>query len=118
MIEPYREIMADRGFKIREDYIAYSTQLCIIYCMQLLPEDVSETSNIANVRIYGKQAIDWIKVLLLVKTEVPITCDCWHESLIYTSLDISLSLTVPLKGKLPVGSCLRRYANREMSGIN
>lgn len=76
MIEPYREIMADRGFKIREDYIAYSTQLCIIYCMQLLPEDVSETSNIANVRIYVKQAIDGLKVLLLVKTEVPITCDC------------------------------------------
>ena len=40
--------------------------------MQLLPEDVTETSNVANVRIYVEQAIGWLKVFLLLKNELPI----------------------------------------------
>ena len=40
--------------------------------MQLLPWDVRETSNIANVQIYVEQAIGRLKVFLL-KNELPIT---------------------------------------------
>ena len=41
--------------------------------MQLLPWDVRETSNIANVQIYVEQAIGRLKVFLLLKNELPIT---------------------------------------------
>ena len=61
MIEPYDEIMADRGFKVREDLMMHMATLCTppscASSMQLLPRDVRETSNIANVRIYVEQAI-------------------------------------------------------------
>ena len=40
--------------------------------MQLLPWDVRETSNNANVQIYVEQAIGRLKVFLL-KNELPIT---------------------------------------------
>ena len=77
MIEPYDEVMADRGFKIREDLMMHMATLCIppscASSMQLLPRDVKETSNIANVRIYVEQAIGRLKVFLLLKNELPIT---------------------------------------------
>ena len=41
--------------------------------MQMLPHDVRETSNIANVRIYVEQAIGRLKVFLLLKNELPIS---------------------------------------------
>ena len=41
--------------------------------MQLLPWDVRETSNIANVQIYVEQAIGRLKVFVLLKNELPIT---------------------------------------------
>ena len=57
MIESYDEIMADRGFKIREDLIMHMAKLCIppscSSSMQMLPHDVRETSNIT----YVEQAI-------------------------------------------------------------
>ena len=63
MIEPYDELMADRGCKVREHLMA---TLCIppscTSSMQLLPQDVTETSNITNVRIYVKQDIGWLSV--------------------------------------------------------
>ena len=76
MIETYYELMADRGCKIREDLIMHMATLCIppscTSSMQLLPQDVTETSNIANVRIYLKQDIGWLKVFLLLENELPI----------------------------------------------
>ena len=76
MIEPYDEPMVDRGFKIREDLMMHMATLCIqpscTSSMQLLPQDVTETSNIANVRIYVEQAIGWLKVFLLLKYVLPI----------------------------------------------
>ena len=77
MIEPYDEIMADRGFKIREDLMMHMATLCIppscASSMQMLPHDVRETSNIANVRIYVEQAIGRLKVFLFLKNELPIS---------------------------------------------
>ena len=77
MIEPYDEIMADRGFKIREDLMMHMATLCIppscASSMQMLPHDVRETSNIANVRIYVEQAIGRLKVFRLLKNELPIS---------------------------------------------
>ena len=77
MVELYDEIVADRGFKIREDLIMHIATLCIpsrcASFMQLLPHDVRETSNIANVRVNVEQAIGRLKVFLLLKNELPIS---------------------------------------------
>ena len=77
MIEPYDELMADMGFKIREDLMMHMATLCIppscASCMQLLPQDVTETSNLANVRIYVEQAIGRLKVFLRRENELSIT---------------------------------------------
>ena len=66
MIEPYDELIADRGVSIREDLMMHMATLCIppscASSMQLLPQNVTETSNIADVRIYVEQAIGWLKI--------------------------------------------------------
>ena len=76
LVEPYDEIMADRGFKIREDLMMKMATLCIppskAKSMQMLPSDVRKTSNIANVRIYVEQAIGRMKVFHILKNELPI----------------------------------------------
>lgn len=71
MIEPCDEIMADRGFKIREDLMMHMAT-CIPPSIQLLPCDAKEISNIANWRINVEQAIGQLKIFLL-KNELPIT---------------------------------------------
>ena len=38
--------------------------------MEVLPQDVTETSNIGTVRIYVEQAIGWLEVFLLLKNEL------------------------------------------------
>ena len=77
MIELYDQIMADRGFKIREDLMMSLATLAIppscASSMQMLPADVRKTSNIANVRIYVEQAIGRLKVFRILKHEMPIT---------------------------------------------
>ena len=77
MLEPYDEVMADRGFKIREELMLVMATLCIppskAASMQMLPSDVRKTSNIANVRIYVEQAIGRMKVFHVLKHELPIS---------------------------------------------
>ncbi|KXJ11353.1 hypothetical protein AC249_AIPGENE26518 [Exaiptasia diaphana] len=77
LIEPYDEVMADRGFKIKEDLMMSMATLCIppscAASMQMLPSDVRKTSNIANVRIYVEQAIGRVKLFRILKHELPIT---------------------------------------------
>jgi hypothetical protein len=77
MLEPYNEVMADRGFKIREELMLVMATLCIprskAASMQMLPSEVRKTSNIANVRIYVEQAIGRMKVFHVLKHELPIS---------------------------------------------
>ncbi|XP_028416844.1 uncharacterized protein LOC114541054 [Dendronephthya gigantea] len=77
LVEPFDEIMADRGFKIREELMMHMATLCIppskAKSMQMLPSDVRKTSNIANVRIYVEQAIGRMKVFHILKNELPIS---------------------------------------------
>jgi len=76
LIEPYDEVMADRGFKIKEDLMMSMATLCIppscAPSMQMLPSDVRKTSNIANVRIYVEQAIGRLRVFRILKIELSI----------------------------------------------
>ena len=91
------------GFKIREDLMMQMATLCIppscASSMQLLPWDVKETSNIANVQIYVEQAIGRLKVFLLLKNELPITlaaypgwwyCSCLLCSVLFAPTTLCL----------------------------
>ncbi len=70
------EVMADRGFKIKEELMMRMATLCIppskAASMQMVPADVMKTSNIAIVRIYVEQAIRRMKV------------SCTHVKLMFT----------------------------------
>ena len=76
-IERYDIVMADRGFKIREDLLAISANLAIppssAATMQMRAKDVKETSQIANVRIHVERAIRRIKVFRILKQEMPVS---------------------------------------------
>jgi hypothetical protein len=65
LIKPNDQIMADRGFKVKEDVMVVHTRLVIppSTCRNIAMSsgDVSETSKIANVRIYVGQAIGRLK---------------------------------------------------------
>ena len=61
ILEPFDPVMADRGFKIKTELAMKQCNLAIppsaAEGAQMLSNDVKETSNIANVRIYVEQAI-------------------------------------------------------------
>ena len=71
LLEPYDEVMADRGFEICEELMIRMSTLCIppsmAAAMQMLPSDVRKTSSIANVRIYVEQAIGRMRVFHILK---------------------------------------------------
>lgn len=74
-IQRYDLVMADRGFKIREDLLAIGSNLAIppssAACMQMHCRDVKETSQIANVRIHVERAIRRIKIFRILKSNSP-----------------------------------------------
>ncbi|XP_047124247.1 uncharacterized protein LOC124806968 [Hydra vulgaris] len=76
ILEPYDQVMADRGFKIRTDLAYKQCTLCIppsaVKGIQMSKEEVRETSNIANVRIYVEQAIKRIKHFRILKITQPL----------------------------------------------
>jgi hypothetical protein len=76
LLQPFDEVMADRGFKIKEELMMKMCTLCIppskAASMQMLPGDVKKTSSIANVRIYVEQAIGRMKNFNILKHEIPI----------------------------------------------
>jgi hypothetical protein len=78
MLEPYDQVMADRGFKIRDDLAMYQASLAIppsaAKDQQMLGADVAETSKIANVRIYVEQAIGRLKYFNILSSVMPIKC--------------------------------------------
>ena len=65
LLEPYDCVMADRGFKMKDDLVMKQCTLAIPQSSakgnQLTEEDVRETKRIANIRIYVEQAIKRIK---------------------------------------------------------
>ena len=76
LLEPYDEVMADRGFKIREELMMRMSTLCIpqskAAAKQMLPSDVRKRSSIANMRIYVEEAIGRMRVFHILKHELPI----------------------------------------------
>ena len=77
-IEPYDQIMADGGFKIKEELLQRQVSLSIPPRKQgtlpMTTGDVQETSHIANVRIYVEKAIIRVKWYTILAKELEITC--------------------------------------------
>ena len=73
ILEPFDQVMADRGFKIKTDLTMKQCSLAIppsaAKGTQMLSNDVKETSNIANVRIYVEQAIGRLKDFQILKLQ-------------------------------------------------
>ena len=76
LVEPYDQVMADRGFKIHEELMMQQATLAIppntVVKLQMSSEDVHEISRIANVRIYIGQAIG--RTANNERNELPIHC--------------------------------------------
>jgi len=75
-LQPYDQVMTDRGFKMKTDLAMIQCTLCIppsaAKWSQMLCGDVKKTSNIANVRIYVDQAIKRIKEYRILKNQIGI----------------------------------------------
>ena len=73
-IERYDLVLADRGFKIREELLTIGANLAIppssAASMQMCAKDVRQTSQIANVRVHVERAIRRIKVFRILKQEL------------------------------------------------
>ena len=73
MLEPYDQIVADRGFKIKT-ILALQCTLAIppsgAKGIQFTSAQSKETSTVANVRIYVEQAIKNLKDYRILKTEL------------------------------------------------
>ena len=71
ILEPFDQVMADRGFKIKTDLAMKQCSLAIppsaAKGTQMLSNDVKETSNIANVCIYVERAIGRLKDFRILK---------------------------------------------------
>ena len=86
-VEPYDQIIADRGFKIKDELLMSNADLCIPPSTkagsQIVPREVKETSRIANVRIYVEQAIGQLKRFNILKNELPTNCLPFCDALVH-----------------------------------
>ena len=76
-LEQHDEVMADRGFTIAEDLLLQQAKLHIPPGKrgqeQFSKSEVKKTKEIANLRIYIKQATRRLKRFRLIKNELPIS---------------------------------------------
>lgn len=76
-LDPGDEIMADRGFPIREELLLRRAKLIIPPSAkgqeQMRASDVTETKMVANLRIHVERAINRIKWFSILKGILPIT---------------------------------------------
>ena len=76
-IERYDLVLADRGFKIREELLTMGANLAIppssAASMPMCANDVRQTSQISNFQIHVKRAIRRIKVFRVLKQEMSLS---------------------------------------------
>ena len=94
-LQPGDQIMADRGFKIRDLLNFYQCTLAIPpskeKSSQMTKNDVKTTSKIANVRIYVEQAIQRIKVYRIFHSNIPLTlCSLIDDILLVCAIFVNL----------------------------
>lgn len=76
LVEQNDQIMADCGFKIKDELLLRIATLCIPTStttgVQMVSSEVRNTSRIANVRIYVEQTIGRLKQFRILKNVLPI----------------------------------------------
>ena len=76
-LDPYDEIMADRGFQIQEELIMNFCKLSVPpgarVKAQLTKKETNKTKDIANLRIHVERAINRIKTYRILKNIFPIS---------------------------------------------
>ena len=76
ILEPYDQVMADRGFKIKTDLAMKQCTLAIPPSAaagnQMTETQNKETSSVANVRIYIEQVIKKLKDYRILKNEMQV----------------------------------------------
>lgn len=86
ILEPYVEVMADRGFTIGENLMLLRAGLFIPPGKrgqeQFMKAEVQKTKTMANLRIFVEQAIRRLKTFLLIKNELPICLICNLDNII------------------------------------
>jgi hypothetical protein len=87
-LEPYDQILADRGFKIKEELLNYQCTLAIppsvFSGLQLSSGEVLETSKIANCRIFVEKAIARMKCYHILSQTLDIPTVSLADDLIIT----------------------------------
>ena len=77
LLERDDEIMADRGFQIKEDLLLRFCHLSVPpgarIKAQMTSEECKRTKDVANLRIHVERAINRIKTYRIVKYTLPIT---------------------------------------------
>ena len=99
-VEPYDLVMADRGFKIRDDLAMCAATLVIppstVGNFQIPAQGVSETSRIANVRIYVEHwDIRRLKHFKILSHVLPINCLPLCDDILLTCCSLC-NLLLPL----------------------
>ena len=76
MMEPYSEIMVDKGFNISDECTARRIHLCVPPGKkgqsQMLSKDIQKTHKVANMRILVEQVISQLKNFRMLSHEIPI----------------------------------------------
>ena len=77
LLDPYDEIMADRGFQIREELLLRFCTLTVPpgarLKSQMTSRECTKTKRVANLRIHVERAINRIKSYCILKNTLPIT---------------------------------------------
>ena len=82
------EVMADRGFQIKEELLLYHTTLVVPpgarVKSQMTTAECEKTSRVANLRIHVERAINRVKTYRILKTTFPITMSPHIDDIILT----------------------------------
>ena len=77
LLERDDEVMADRGFQIKEDLLLRFCSLCVPpgarVKSQMTANECKKTKHVANLRIHVERAINRIKTFRILKNTLPIT---------------------------------------------
>ena len=76
-LDPYDEVMADRGFQIKEELMLKFCSLSVPpgarVKAQMTSSECKRTKDVANLRIHVERAINRIKTYRILKTVLPIS---------------------------------------------
>ena len=93
MMEPYIELMVDKGFNISNECVAKRIYVVVPPgkrgSSQMLPSEVTKTNKIAKTRTLVEQVIRRLKVFRFIANEVPINMLSYIDDILQICAAIS-----------------------------